>query len=235
MGRSMAIASISIASPTSSRSPDSPISSAPMQRCCSTPTRRGCMYLLPVPLSASRPSENKKGKRVSAGGWSQARYQRRLENLHQKHIKEVSSAVEQVVREEQVRRILVAGDAVALPLLREQLSPQTRELLIEVGGLDMSAADADVYRTTLDAFREADAQTDAEWVSQVLNAYHARGLATTGAAGVKAALERGQSILTCSYRPCRHRAPPISNRPASTHLARRNSAASSMRRRSKTS
>jgi peptide subunit release factor 1 (eRF1) len=135
---------------------------------------------------------NKKGKRVSAGGWSQARYQRRLENLHQKHIKEVSDAVEQVTKEEHVQRILVAGDDVALPLLREQLSPQTRELLIEVSGLDMNAADTDVYRTTLDAFREADAETDAEWVSKVVNAYRARGLATTGEAGVKAALERGQ-------------------------------------------
>jgi len=135
---------------------------------------------------------NKKGKRVSAGGWSQARYQRRLENLHQKHIKEVSSAVEQVVKEEQVRRILVAGDDVALPLLREQLSPKTQEMLIVVSGLDMNANEAEVYRTTLDAFRESDVQTDADWVSQVLNAYRARGLATVGAAGVKAALERGQ-------------------------------------------
>jgi len=135
---------------------------------------------------------NKKGKRVSAGGWSQARYQRRLENLHQKHIKEVASALEEAVREEQVRRVLVAGDDVAMPLLREHLSPSTRELLIEVGGLDMSAADAEVYRTTLDAFRDADIQTDAEWVSHVLNAYRARGLATVGVAGVKAALERGQ-------------------------------------------
>jgi peptide subunit release factor 1 (eRF1) len=135
---------------------------------------------------------NKKGKRVSAGGWSQARYQRRLENLHQKHIKEVSDSVERVVQEDKVQRILVAGDEVALPLLRERLSPQTRELLIEVNGLDMNAADADVYRTTLDAFREADAETDAEWVSKVLNAYRARGLATIGEAGVKTALERGQ-------------------------------------------
>ena len=64
--------------------------------------------------------------------------------------------------------------------------------MIEVDGLDMSAADSDVYRTTVDAFREADAQTDAEWVSQVLNAYRAHSLATIGLAGVKAALERGQ-------------------------------------------
>jgi peptide chain release factor subunit 1 len=135
---------------------------------------------------------SKKGKRVSAGGWSQARYQRRLENLHQKHMKEVAAAVEQVVKDEQVRRILVAGDQVAIPLLRDHLSPQTRNLLMEVGGLDMSAADSDVYRTTLEAFREADIQSDAEWVSQAMNGYRARGLATVGIAGVKAALERGQ-------------------------------------------
>jgi peptide subunit release factor 1 (eRF1) len=135
---------------------------------------------------------NKKGKRVSAGGWSQARYQRRVENLHQKHIKEVAEAVERVINEEQISRVLVAGDEVAMPLLREQLSPTTRERLIEVDGLNIKAADAEVYRATLDAFREADSQTDAEHVAEVLNAYRAHGLATVGVTGVKAALERGQ-------------------------------------------
>jgi peptide subunit release factor 1 (eRF1) len=135
---------------------------------------------------------NKKGKRVSAGGWSQARYQRRVENLHTKHIKEVADAVEHVVKEESIARLLVAGDAVAVPLLRDHLSPPTRELMIEVGGLDVKSPDAEVYRATLDAFREADAQSDAERVSQVLGAYRAHGLATVGVAGVKAALERGQ-------------------------------------------
>jgi peptide subunit release factor 1 (eRF1) len=135
---------------------------------------------------------NKKGKRVSAGGWSQARFQRRVENLHQKHVKEVADAVERIIAEEHITRVLVAGDAVAMPLLREQLSPQTRELLIEVDGLDIKAADAEVYRATLDAFREADSETDAERVAGVLNAYRAHGLATVGVTGVKAALERGQ-------------------------------------------
>jgi peptide subunit release factor 1 (eRF1) len=135
---------------------------------------------------------NKKGKRVSAGGWSQARYQRRVENLHTKHMKEVAEAVEQLVREEGIARILVAGDDVALPLLREQLSPATRELLTEVDGVDMKASEADVFRVTLEAFREADQETDQERVNAMLNAYRARGLATIGLAGVKAALERGQ-------------------------------------------
>jgi peptide subunit release factor 1 (eRF1) len=135
---------------------------------------------------------NKKGKRVSAGGWSQARYQRRVENLHQKHIKEVVDAIERIITEEKISRILVAGDEVAMPLLREQLSPRTRELLIQVDGVDINSPDADVYRATLDAFREADSHTDAERVNEVLNAYRAHGLATVGVTGVKSALERGQ-------------------------------------------
>jgi peptide subunit release factor 1 (eRF1) len=135
---------------------------------------------------------NKKGKRVSAGGWSQARYQRRLENLHAKHMKEVADAVEELVRNESIARILVAADTVALPLLREQLSSKTRDLLTEVGGVDMSTPEAEVFRVTLDAFRESDQQSDQDRVDAVLNAYRSRGLGTIGLAGVRAALERGQ-------------------------------------------
>jgi peptide subunit release factor 1 (eRF1) len=136
--------------------------------------------------------KNKKGKRVSAGGWSQARYQRRAENLHTKHMKEVGEAVERLVREENIARILVAADEVALPLLREQLAPATLELLTEVGGVDMKTAEADVFRVTLDAFREADQQNDQERVDAVLNAWRSGGLGTVGLTGVRAALERGQ-------------------------------------------
>lgn len=136
--------------------------------------------------------KNKKGKRVSAGGWSQARYQRRAENLHIKHMKEVAEAVERLVKEETIARVLVAGDDVALPLLREHLTPSTLELVTEVGGVDIKAPEHDVFRVTLDAFREADQQSDQERVDAVLNAYRSGGLGTVGLAGVRAALERGQ-------------------------------------------
>ena len=136
--------------------------------------------------------KNKKGKRVSAGGWSQARYQRRVENLHVKHMKEVAEAVDRLVREENIARILVGGDDVALPLLREQLAPATLQLLTEVGGVDIKTGDSDVFRVTLEAFREADQQSDQERVDAVLNAYRSSGLGTIGLAGVRAALERGQ-------------------------------------------
>lgn len=136
--------------------------------------------------------KNKKGKRVSAGGWSQARYQRRVENLHIKHMKEVAEAVERLVREEEIARILVAGDDVAMPLLREQLTPATVELLTEVGGVDMKTPEAEVFRVTVEAFRDADQQSDQERVDALLDAYRSGGLATVGLTGVRTALERGQ-------------------------------------------
>ncbi|MBC7793893.1 MAG: hypothetical protein H7Z43_09300, partial [Clostridia bacterium] len=128
----------------------------------------------------------------SAGGWSQARYQRRVENLHTKHMKEVADAVDQLVREENISRILVAGDDVALPLLRDHVTPGTLELLTEVGGVDIKTPEADVFRVTLEAFREADEQSDQERVDAVLNAWRSGGLGTVGLTGVRAALERGQ-------------------------------------------
>jgi peptide subunit release factor 1 (eRF1) len=135
---------------------------------------------------------NKKGKRVSAGGWSQARYQRRSENLHIKHMKDVAEAVDRLVRDEGIARILVAGDEVALPLLREQLAPATLELLTEMSGVDIKTPEAEVFRVTLEAFREADQESDQERVNAVLNAHRSGGLGTVGLAGVRAALERGQ-------------------------------------------
>ena len=46
------------------------------------------------------------------GGWSQARYQRRAENFHLHHIKEVVETLDRVVREDNIQRIIVLGDDV---------------------------------------------------------------------------------------------------------------------------
>jgi peptide subunit release factor 1 (eRF1) len=81
---------------------------------------------------------------------------------------------------------------VALPLLREQVSQATLALMTEVGGVDIKTPEADVFRVTLEAFREADQLNDQERVDALLNAWRSGGLGTVGLAGVRAALERGQ-------------------------------------------
>ena len=62
-----------------------------------------------------------KTRRHKMGGWSQARYQRHTENFHLQHAKEVADALARVVRDEAIGAIVIAGDDVIVPLLKEQL------------------------------------------------------------------------------------------------------------------
>jgi len=56
--------------------------------------------------------KGKKVHRVKVGGWSQARYQRRVGNAHQEHAKEVVDRLVEIVREDKVTHIVLAGDPV---------------------------------------------------------------------------------------------------------------------------
>lgn len=136
--------------------------------------------------------ENEKTQRVTVGGWSQARYQRHVDDLHLKHMKEVAEAVERVVREEGVKAIILSGEAQAIALLRKQLHETVDALVIDVMRLDINAREHDVLRATLEAFRRNDEETDIEVVDALLDSYRSRGLATVGLTGVRAAFERGQ-------------------------------------------
>ena len=136
--------------------------------------------------------ENEKTQRSMVGGWSQARYQRHVDDLHLKHMKEVADAVERVVREEGVKAIILSGDSQAIALLRKQLHETVDALVIDVMRLDIHAPEHDVLRATLESFRRKDEETDRDAVDALLDAYRARGLATVGLAGVRAAFERGQ-------------------------------------------
>ena len=75
------------------------------------------------------------------GGWSQARYQRHIENFHVAHMKEVATLLERVVREEQITQVIVACDEVARPLLMEQLAQDVSRLIVDVVSLDQNVFD----------------------------------------------------------------------------------------------
>lgn len=124
--------------------------------------------------------------------FSEGEYQRNSENLQLRHMKEVVDLVERVAREEQIRRVFVAGGSVAGPLLRAELSADVRNKVTEVGKLDMSSPDAEVLRATLEAFRQVNTQSDRGDVAQALNAFRSRGLGAIGLPRVRAALTLGQ-------------------------------------------
>ena len=133
-----------------------------------------------------------KTRRTSMGGWSQARYQRHIENIHLTHIKEVVDMLDRTVRDERVERIVVAGDEVVVALLREQLPQRLIDKLIDLPSIGKEMPDAEIVKGTLDAMRRKDAESDAEAVADVVDAWQAGGLGVMGPEASLSALERGQ-------------------------------------------
>jgi peptide subunit release factor 1 (eRF1) len=135
--------------------------------------------------------KGKKVHRVKVGGWSQARYQRRVGNAHQEHAKEVIERLAQTVHEDKVSHIILAGDSVVIPLLQEQLPPEMVPM-VEVMRLDIHASEQDVLTATLAKLQEQEAKTAGEKVDRLMHQYRARGLAVAGLQETLEALANGQ-------------------------------------------
>lgn len=135
--------------------------------------------------------KGKKVHRVKVGGWSQARYQRRVGNAHQEHAKEVVGRVAEIVRDDHVSHIILAGDSVVIPVLQEAL-PQELIPMVEVMKLDIHSSDQDVLSATLAKLQEEEAKSAAEKVERLMQQYRARGLAVVGPEETLEALANGQ-------------------------------------------
>jgi peptide subunit release factor 1 (eRF1) len=140
---------------------------------------------------AAEEMKGKKVHRVKVGGWSQARYQRRVGNAHAEHAKEVMERLAQIVHEDKISHIILAGDSVVIALLQEQLH-QEMNSTVEVMKLDIHASEHDVLAATLEKLQEQEATTAAEKVDRLMQQYRARGLAVAGLEETLEALAKGQ-------------------------------------------
>lgn len=130
--------------------------------------------------------------RGGPGGWSQARYQRRVENAHLHLVKEVVDVLDRVVREEAIPAVILAGDEVALPLIKDQLPKALAEKVIDDIHLPAFAAAHDVLSATLDVLARHNVESDKERVAEAVAAYRSRGLGVVGVRPTLEALEKGQ-------------------------------------------
>jgi peptide chain release factor subunit 1 len=140
----------------------------------------------------SKEVQNPKLTRTQVGGWSQMRYQRHVDNYHLHHAKEVVEMLDHVVRDEEAEHVILAGDEVIIPLLREHLPAHLEQKVIDILRLDIRTPEHEVLRETMDALREHNLQSDAEKVRRLLDEYRAGGLAVVGFSDTARALEQGQ-------------------------------------------
>lgn len=136
--------------------------------------------------------KGKKVQRVKVGGWSQARYQRRVRNAHQSHAKEVTETLDRIVREDKIKHVILAGDPQIMSTLQAEIPKHLADKVVDVLKLDLKSSDQDVFEATLSRMREEDAKTDAEKVERLFREYRARGLACVGPQDTLEALANGQ-------------------------------------------
>jgi peptide chain release factor subunit 1 len=132
-----------------------------------------------------------KTRRHSMGGWSQARYQRHIDNFHLHHTKEVVAELDRIVREERINHIVIASEETARPMLMSQLPRHLAEKVVDVR-LNVNTPEHQIIRDTLEALRTKDATTDAEHVQAMFDAWRASGLAVAGPEATLDALVKGQ-------------------------------------------
>jgi len=143
-------------------------------------------------VERSQQIDGTKTRRHKMGGWSQPRYQRHVENFHLQHAKEIADALARIVRHDRITSVVVAGDEVITPLLREQFSKEVAERVIDIVKLDIRAPQREIFEKTIAALRQKDSETDREKVEALIGAYRANGLGVVGYEDTKAALELGQ-------------------------------------------
>jgi peptide chain release factor subunit 1 len=133
-----------------------------------------------------------KTRRTSQGGWSQARFQRHIANFHLQHVKEVIDALEHIVQQEGLTQIVLSGDEVVTPLLREQMPKHLADKVVEHVRLDTRAPLDDVLETTLEAMKRQNGRTDREKVEAALGGYRSGGLGVVGPEATLEALMKRQ-------------------------------------------
>jgi len=130
--------------------------------------------------------------RPMMGGLNQASYQRHNANLRAQFARETAAELARLVETEGASRVVLAGDAVAIPLLQGALSPREAALVKDVLRLDIRAPldeVAEEVKQVLAAVDAEDAQTTADLL---VGAVRAGGLGVAGLDETRAALEHGQ-------------------------------------------
>jgi len=159
--------------------------------------------------------EGESRNRHSAGGWSQARFQRHVDNQRQQHAKDVVAALDRIVRDEDIGYIVLAGDEVAVPTFRQELPKHLEEKVVDVLRLDITTPEQEVLQATLSAMTRVDALEDADKARRAIEGYRAGGLGVAGLGATFAALIRGQvaDLLISEEFETRHAEPVPRNSP----------------------
>ncbi|MCA1590108.1 MAG: hypothetical protein LC730_03365 [Acidobacteria bacterium] len=131
--------------------------------------------------------------RSDVGAWSQARYQRHIDNFHQQHAKEIADELEKLMLNEKISRFFLAGDgAVIIPMLKNELSKELTEKVIDTININVDTPEHEVLEIAHGRLREKDVEQDREKVDNLMEQNYDEGLGVVGVEKTLTALLNGQ-------------------------------------------
>lgn len=137
--------------------------------------------------------QSTKTNRTEVGGWSQMRYQRHIDNFHKQHAKECIEELETIVRNDNIKRIILCGnEAVIIPLLRGEMSKEMEEKVIDTLNLPVTTSQDELFEATQVVLQQYNTTSDMEKIQQLLEQNYDGGLGVVGVERTLEALQNGQ-------------------------------------------
>jgi hypothetical protein len=133
-------------------------------------------------------------RRVSPGGWSQRRYQNRAEDSWEKNAGQVAARVNRLVSGISPALVVAAGDVRARQFLREHLSSQAQEILVEVeeGGRGAGASEESLDQRVAQLVAEAAVRRQLELLDTYREEIGQQDRAVTGLATTVDVIRKAQ-------------------------------------------
>ncbi|GCE15291.1 VLRF1 family aeRF1-type release factor [Tengunoibacter tsumagoiensis] len=125
---------------------------------------------------------------------NQARYHRRVENKRKEFLREAASAIEELVDQEGAKRVILAGDAVAIPQLHQEISKRIEPMVHEeILNLDIRTPLRDVQAEIQPVITFMNREASHTQADNLVEGIRANGLAVSGIQETLHALELGQA------------------------------------------
>ena len=152
-------------------------------------TRRGFLQEVPG-VKGDKFASSKR----NTGDLNHKNYQRRVQNSRLDFAREMARELETLVAHEQATRVILAGDAVAIPLLHQALAPHLEPLISEqILSLDIRAPRDEVHAEIRPLLAQIEADESHGVADQLIEEVQRQALGVLGPQETRDALTHGQA------------------------------------------
>lgn len=133
-------------------------------------------------------------RKRSMGGWKQMHYQRNIDNNRADFARQAAADIEKLVNEVEAAQLVIAGDEVAIPFLKDALSTDMQALLHDdIVRMHIRTPRDDVQSEIAPLLTQLETADDHAVTDRLIEAVRADGLGVVGLKQTRRALEYGQA------------------------------------------